>query len=208
MLMKGAASTSPVSLNLLNWRTCGIGEIWKRTLLNMHEALMTNAKLKVRANQDLGVSLLLAFFACECSALAASTNCALVTFTLAMTPLWTLLRSRSDAPKSGAPSVSGSLTRSGSLMRDFVHVHAPGSLATQASSAAARWSAPARKARGKGRRCESPRAWAATAAWQATGPATVATAPSTRASASGRPPWLRGAMLASGRAAPPPESAA
>mmetsp|Transcript_42038 Transcript_42038/g.121454 ORF Transcript_42038/g.121454 Transcript_42038/m.121454 type:complete len:220 (-) Transcript_42038:27-686(-) len=53
MLTRGAASTSPVSPNLLNCITWGNGETWKMTLLAMHRALIMNAKLKVRANQDL-----------------------------------------------------------------------------------------------------------------------------------------------------------
>mmetsp|Transcript_6106 Transcript_6106/g.16511 ORF Transcript_6106/g.16511 Transcript_6106/m.16511 type:complete len:214 (+) Transcript_6106:753-1394(+) len=56
MLTKGAASTSPVSCSFVNFLTCGSGETWKATLLSMHSALITKAKLKVMANHDLGAS--------------------------------------------------------------------------------------------------------------------------------------------------------
>jgi hypothetical protein len=49
-----------VSCSFENCLTWGSGEIWNATLLNMHNALMMNAKLMVMANHDLGGAVSLA----------------------------------------------------------------------------------------------------------------------------------------------------
>lgn len=54
MLIKGAESASPVSPSLWNCCTCGSGETWQATLLNIHRIFTIKAKLKVAATWVVG----------------------------------------------------------------------------------------------------------------------------------------------------------